>query len=515
MLSQPIFISIVGFILTCVVVHRIWYTRALPLPPGPPSWPIVGVALRHPKLEFWKTYAAWGSQYGAGGLLSFHIFGRRLIVLNSAVDAINLFSKRSAIYSDRPLATMSGRLMRREKSIFCCSYNDRLRGYRRLMHQSFNPTTSQTFWEMEEKEAAMLVDRPAVLIVTSPERLVEHLRKNAAAVIMKIAYGYPVNRNDDHFVLLAEEGIKIASMASAPGKWLVDSFPWLRFLPNWFPGADFKVKAQKWSSALYQQSLEPHEWVKEQIRANTAIPSFTSTLLQPADGHPVDADEEDKILWTSGALYFAGADTSVSVVNSFFFTMMMNPVVQKTAQDEVDRFFASEHRLPTLHDQAAFPYVACILKEVLRWAPASPFGLFHCTSKPDVYKGFLIPANTPVMGNIWAMMHDEAVYPDPFSFDPARFLGENPQQDPRDYAFGFGRRVCPGQYLAENSIWIQMILSLLTLTISKAVDAEGRVIEPEVAFTSGVVSHVKPFKYQISIRSPTALALVKESLQTN
>lgn len=45
------------------------------------------------------------------------------------------------------------------------------------------------------------------------------------------------------------------------------------------------------------------------------------------------------------------------------------------------------------------------------------------------------------------------------------------------------------QYLAENSIWIQMVLSLMTMTISKAVDPDtGKIIEPEVAFTSGIVS---------------------------
>jgi cytochrome P450 len=124
-------------------------------------------------------------------------------------------------------------------------------------------------------------------------------------------------------------------------------------------------------------------------------------------------------------------------VKTFFFAMMMHPLVQRQAQEEADRFVTSENRLPTLHDQASFPYIACILKEVLRWAPASPFGLFHCTAKPDVYKGFLIPAKTAIMANIWAMMHDETVYPEPFSFDPTRFLGSNPQPDPRDYGFGF------------------------------------------------------------------------------
>ena len=43
------------------------------------------------------------------------------------------------------------------------------------------------------------------------------------------------------------------------------------------------------------------------------------------------------------------------------------------------------------------------------------------------------------------MMHDEAVYPDPFNFKPERFLDENGRPDmsvpqPEAASFGFGRR---------------------------------------------------------------------------
>jgi len=38
------------------------------------------------------------------------------------------------------------------------------------------------------------------------------------------------------------------------------------------------------------------------------------------------------------------------------------------------------------------------------------------------------------------MAHDPKVYSDPFTFKPERFLGPTPEQDPREYVFGFGRR---------------------------------------------------------------------------
>ncbi|KAJ7157610.1 cytochrome P450 [Mycena crocata] len=422
---------------------------------------------------------------------------------------MNLLSKRSAIYSDRPLPMMSGVLMQREKSIFYISDNNRFKRYRRMMHHSFNPNASKMYWDVQEHEARLLIDS----IIKSPGHLAEHIRRNAAAVIMKIGYGYPVTRNDDRFVALAEETMRVGSLAAAPGKWLVDSLPVLRFIPEWFPGAGFKRQAKKWSHQLYTHSLEPYVWAKKNIASGMAVPSFISMLLQPSDGSLVDPDAEDHILWTAGALYTAGADTSVSAIKSFFFAMMMFPAVQKTAQGEVDKFFASENRIPTMSDQAAFPYVASVLKEVLRWAPASPIGLFHCNSKTDIYKGFLIPAKTTIIANIWAMMHDESVYPNPSSFDPTRFLGACPQADPREIVFGFGRRTCPGQSLAENSIWIQMVLSLLIVNISKAVDASGNPIEPEISFTTAVVSHIKPFQYQITPRSNGAYSLIQETLQ--
>lgn len=45
---------------------------------------------------------------------------------------------------------------------------------------------------------------------------------------MDIAYGYKVDGINDHFVALAEESMRVASLAGAPGRWLVDSIPWCK-----------------------------------------------------------------------------------------------------------------------------------------------------------------------------------------------------------------------------------------------------------------------------------------------
>lgn len=66
--------------------------------------------------------------------------------------------------------------------------------------------------------------------------------------------------------------------------------------------------------------------------------------------------------------------------------------------------------------------------------------------------------------------------------------------DPRvpaavDYAFGFGRRVCPGRWMAHSFVWIVVASVLSAYQIEKVV-RDGRVVEPTGAFTPGILACV-------------------------
>lgn len=66
-------------------------------------------------------------------------------------------------------------------------------------------------------------------------------------------------------------------------------------------------------------------------------------------------------------------------------------------------------------------------------------------------------AGTLIFPNVWAMHHDENVYPNPDEFIPERFLekdGKTPVMIPEtkelgQHAFGFGRRSCIGYPIAK------------------------------------------------------------------
>ncbi|EKM56472.1 uncharacterized protein PHACADRAFT_207702 [Phanerochaete carnosa HHB-10118-sp] len=148
----------------------------------------------------------------------------------------------------------------------------------------------------------------------------------------------------------------------------------------------------------------------------------------------------------------------------------------------------------------------------IKWSAASLYsGVPHRLTEDDIYEGYLIPKGSIVIANIWKILHDPKLYANPFVFDPTRFLpedGHTPATDPRGYCFGFGRRICPGLHLADASVFISCVMVLATFGITKTVE-NGTVVEPEVEYTSGTISHPKPFKCTIKPRSAKAEALVQ------
>ena len=93
-------------------------------------------------------------------------------------------------------------------------------------------------------------------------------------------------------------------------------------------------------------------------------------------------------------------------------------------------------------------------------------------------------------------------------FNPERFLGDNPEPDPRGAVFGFGRRICercrvivpslnpprlfvvctgPGLNIAQTSLWLTCAMSLAVLDVGKYVDGSGNVVEPGNRYSDGMI----------------------------
>lgn len=333
----------------------------------------------------------------------------------------------------------------------------------------------------------------------------------AAATVLKMAYGYTIEPNKvDTLVALTEKMMKEFSLAAAPMAWPVDLIPALRYLPEGFPGFTFKQTARKWRKSILQTAFIPYRFVERQMAASNFTDSYVSKLIQqfkPEDA-PLRAEDEEAIIWTAASLYGAAADTTIITLTIFTLAMIRYPEVQRKAQEEIDRVVGTG-RLPSFEDREKLPYLNALVKETQRYWPIAPMGFPHNATDDLEYNGLHIPKGAMLLPAVWWFMHDPEVYANPELFDPERFLSPRNELDPALETFGYGRRICPGRFFADSSLFLNIAQSLACFNMNKAVDKDGKEISVEVAAKPGVLSYPTDFAYKVTPRSQQHVDLIR------
>lgn len=91
------------------------------------------------------------------------------------------------------------------------------------------------------------------------------------------------------------------------------------------------------------------------------------------------------------------------------------------------------------------------------------------------------------------MAHDESKYPEPFEFNPERFLhpdGTLTSDNVQNIAFGFGRRSCVGKHFAEVSLWYAVATILALWKVSLPKDEGGNDMPFEPRWATGITTYV-------------------------
>ncbi|KAG1908862.1 cytochrome P450 [Suillus fuscotomentosus] len=446
------------------VKQRYQATRRLPLPPGPPGRWLLGNAM--PKSYAPFQFARWTEQYGPvfslkQGHRIFVIIGRhqpdmKWITSQAAVD---IMEKEGANVAGRPRfigvqETLSGG--------FRVSHEDRdeiLRRMRRVLHPNLQPKVAETYEPMQTRHAKNLV----LDILNDPQNHQRHAMRFSTLI----------------------------GQAMKPGAYLVDSYPILRFVPGYLS----ELKAwHKEELAFYDGQLDA---VRRQMicslttvkREGTATgPSFARFILE----HQKQYQLKDAGLgYLAGVVFAAGYDTTASAITIMMMAAATHTDAQARVQEELDNV-VGRMRLPMFTDQEVLPQVTAFILESLRWRPVTLGGLAHRASKDVIWNNYLIPAGATVVGNHWAIANDPEVFPEPQTFNPQRWIDDagRVRGDLRFFTYGFGRRVCPGQHLANRSIFINTALILWAFRLSENPAAKIDTL----AFTDTLHIQAAPFE---------------------
>ncbi|KAM5534500.1 hypothetical protein V8D89_011832 [Ganoderma adspersum] len=475
------------------------------LPPGPKALPLIGNVLAMPRTDLGPRYARMGDRYG--DIIYMDILGQPMIVVNSYEMACELLDKRSATFSGRPELVMA-ELAGMEWMLVLMQYGKEWRRHRRAFHQAFHSEAVAQYQPLQLQMTRRLLSR----LLKSPKNIVQQLNFSFATTLMRLVFGIEISEENDKYFAMAERVRDIGEDVAFPGRYPVELIPWLRYLPSWFPGTHFKRIAGKARREAESIRTILHAISTKASDSDSAKDSLVSRLLVSGSREfPLLDDLEEFIKGVSTTAYATGVDTTNTISQVFMLMMAMHPEVQRKAQAELDSVVGTS-RLPQFSDRSTLPYVNALIMELFRFHVVAPLGIPHRTIADEEYRGYFIPAGTVVSPNIWAMSRDSNEYSDPEAFNPERFLDpERPVRDPRQYAFGFGRRICPGRHLAEATVFIVCASILHAFDIRPPVDSNGTPMELEYKVTNDtLLQHPLSYEYVIRPRSADAERLVRE-----
>ncbi|KAJ3517668.1 hypothetical protein NLJ89_g347 [Agrocybe chaxingu] len=526
-----------GVIVVILCVLLTFFLRALvskprgPYPPGPKPKFLVGNLLDFPEANAAEKYLEWGRWYNSD-IVHITLLGKHVVVINKRRIAEELLDKRARIYSGRmELPTLKAvDSLGWEYNFAFINYGQEWRKRRRMCQQHFNRQASTIFEPIETQRVRKMLSA----FLHSPEKFDVYNKILSVSIPLDIMFGYDIASLEDPVVRASTQGLEIGGPLLLPFGSLINVFPFLRHIPPWFPGAVSQRNAAQTRQLAQEMKRIPFQDLKERMAKGQTSYSVIGNFLEKQSrvGSSQDDESLDILSDIAYTLYGGASDTTISATSSFLYLMATNPDVQKKAHAEIDALLGAQ-RLPEFYDRPSLPYIEAMYRELMRCTPPLRLGINHLLAEDDVYGNYFLPKGSIVFANIWAMTHDPEVYENPDRFMPERFFKENGElnDDDRVLAYGFGRRVCVGKYVASSTMWMVIVSILACFNIDKAKDEFGNDIEIDdqyldvspawydsctpilhaLAKDSLSFSHKMPFKCSIVPRSDVWRSLIKEA----
>jgi hypothetical protein len=388
---------------------------------------------------------------------------------------------------------MAGELLLKGMHIMMRPFDAEYLLHQRMEATVLSPRASQCYTGLQDMESKVLLKT-----MLQSNDFKHNFERYSASIVYSLTYGFRIETGDEWQLQTAHEVLKNFTYAGQVGAWIVDAFPILKHLPTAL--APFKQKAETW----YQIEADLHmRNMQDALKAKSWNWSKDFMASKERDEGPLSDIE---IAFDLGILCDAGVETTNVTMQVFILACCCYPEFIKTAQKELDEVVGGE-RLPTFEDLDRLPYIQAVIEENFRWRHIVPAGVPHATSQDDYYKGYYIPKGSTIVPMFIAMRNDKKQFDSPEHFRPERWLGK--QQVTSNW--GYGRRVCPGRFIARNSLSIGIARLLWAFNIAPK-DGKAPLVEEEF-FTAGFVSGPRQFDAVFTPRSEKHRMIIEHEFE--
>lgn len=271
------------------------------LPPGPKGLPIIGNTLQLPQGdEVSQVIIDWAKKYGE--LFHIKLGMTDYIYLNTPEAVKELMDKKSNIYSSRHAMPMALDTVSDGNRMLFMGYTKQWRDLRKIMHSILTSTQAVNYQPIQLYETRQM----CVDLLDEPDQFYHHTRRYTTSVVMQVAYGHRVANWDDKDVQDIYSVIDNFTKVTAPGAWIVDTFPTLAKLPSW-PFSNWKQKGRE----LYEHDSKIYlgfwERLVKEIEEGKAQPCVGLDLYHKNKDYKVIP--KNMVAYTVAGVLEAGSET--------------------------------------------------------------------------------------------------------------------------------------------------------------------------------------------------------------
>lgn len=434
----------------------IHYTSPKGMPPALKPLPLIGnlidvargVSQKRLQLELTKASKEYGK------IFTLEVPGQRMVVINSASIAREALLRKKDDFSGRPYYFTMDYLTRGSKDIGAADFNPTWVMQRKLVHSAmrmYNPVLEdhvcKEFGELSQRLTATQ---------GHPIDPLNDILLATMNVICAMVYGEHYQIDDPEFLMIVDYNQKMFPLLGVLN--ILNIFPFMIH----FPIKDSKqIKyirdtRDRFLNEKFRQHKETYQ--------DGIIRDLTDALikcLQEAEKEDSKIHEiftEEHVVMTMADAFSVGFESTTTTILWFMVYMANYPDVQAKVQAELDQVIGRD-ALPRWDDRSRLHYTEATISETLRVSSVAPLSVPHKAMKDSTLEGYNIPKGTTLLLNLWAMHYDEEEWQNPKVFDPSRFLDEdgkfvNVAGEKSFLPFGAGRRVCVGEALAKQELFV-------------------------------------------------------------
>ncbi|KAG5243257.1 cytochrome P450 [Salix suchowensis] len=410
-------------------------------PPGPPAWPIFGNIFDLGAIPH-QTFYKLKEKYGP--VIWLKLGYTNTLVIQSAEAAAELFKNHDLAFSDRKVPLVLTAHDYNQGSMAIGRYGPNWRMLRRLCSSKLMITKQ--------------LDQTAVLRQKCIDDMIKYIEEDVAHYLFIMTFNLIGNLvlSRDLVSPRSIDGREFYDAMNKLTKWagtpnVADFFPFLKWLD---PQGIMRNMVQTMGQAMRIVEKFVKERTEERKSGRKKTKDFLDALLEyEGDGKDepdVISDQNRRTIILE--MFFAGSETTSTTLEWAMTELLRDPVVMGRATEELHQVVGPQRKVEE-SDIDQLPYLQAVIKETMRLHPVVPLLLPRNTLEDTNFMGYLIPKDTQVFVNVWAIGRDPDSWEDPMAFKPERFLGSNIEYRGQNFElipFGAGRRICVGISLAHR-----------------------------------------------------------------